>query len=267
MQRCLTLLSDFGLQDASVAIAKGVLMQQAPDMSIVDISHSVVPFHLQQASYLLLAAYDAFPPGSVHVLLFDIFSEARPRLLLCEHRGHFFIAPDNGLLALAFGESGLNVWECFTMEPHHIFRDWLTQCGQLAARLAHRKPGDLGFDECAIKVAPRHWMPKFDGDTVECHVMHIDQYENVVVNLSRGQFMEFSRGRPFRIQLMRDEQIAQLSLHFNAVAHGQKLCRFNGAGFLEIAINHGTAARLFGLKMYTEKQLMYNHIKIHFGQP
>lgn len=264
---CVTLLSDFGLQDASVAIAKGIIMQSIPDVPLIDISHSVAPFHLQQAAYLLLAAYDAFPKKTVHVLLFDIFSEAQPRLLLCEHNGHFFLSPDNGLLPLAFGEANLKVWQCFEMLPSHVFRHWLHHCGHIAHKLTRIEPGNLGFEECSTKVAPRHWLPKFDGDTVECHVMHIDQYENVVVNLNRCQFDEYGQGRPFHIQLLRDEQIGQLSTHFNTVAHGQKLCRFNATGYLEIAINRGSAARLFGLKMYTEKQLMYNHIKIHFGLP
>ena len=99
---CITLMSDFGLQDASVASAKGILMQYAPAIPIVDISHLIEPYHLQQAAYILASAYRNFPEGTCHVLLFDVFAEKDPRLLLCEKDGHYFLAPDNGILALAF---------------------------------------------------------------------------------------------------------------------------------------------------------------------
>ena len=82
---CITLLSDFGLADASVASAKGILIQHKPLANIIDISHQVEPFHLQQAAYLLLAAYSNFPKGTCHVLLFDIFSDNTPTMLLCEN--------------------------------------------------------------------------------------------------------------------------------------------------------------------------------------
>ena len=101
-------------------------------------------------------------------------------------------------------------------------------------------------------------------NTVECHVVHIDRYENVVINLTRQQFDEIGQGRPFRIQFMRDEEIKQLSTHFNNVSEGQKLCRFNATGFMEIGINRGKAASLFGFKLFREGHFIYNTIKINF---
>lgn len=261
---CLTLLSDFGLQDASVAIAKGVLMQHVPDRQIVDISHLVETFNIQQAAYLLLSAYRNFPQGSCHVLLFDVFSEPSPRLLLCEFEGHYFIAPDNGILSLAFGESPQNVWKCFTLEAPGVFSDWLRECGKIAAQLQTHAPADLQLQTCELKVAPKHWQPKMDENTAECHVVHIDRYENVVLNMTREQFERVGRGRPFRILFMRDE-LSQISTHFYNVAEGQKLCRFNATGFLEICINRGKAASLFGFKLYREKHFIYNTIKIFFS--
>jgi S-adenosylmethionine hydrolase len=261
---CITLLSDFGLQDASVAIAKGVLMQHVPDAQIVDISHLVETFNIQQAAYLLLSAYSNFPAGSCHVLLFDVFSEPSPRLLLCEFGGHYFIAPDNGILSLAFGETPQNVWKCFTLEAPGLFSDWLRECGKIAAQLRTHAPADLQLENCELKVAPKHWQPKMDENSAECHVVHIDRYENVVLNITREQFDRVGQGRPFRILFMRDE-LSQLSTHFYNVAEGQKLCRFNATGFLEICINRGKAASLFGFKLYREKHFIYNTIKIFFS--
>ncbi len=261
----ITLLSDFGPQDASVAIAKGILMQHVPGVPIVDISHLVETFNIQQAAYLLLSAYHNFPKGTCHVLLFDVFSESRPRLLLCEHEGHYLLAPDNGVLSLAFGDKLSNVWHCYELGLNGTFEDWLQSIGRVAAQLQTYAPGDLQFRGCELKVALQHWQPIVIGDTAECHVIHIDRYENVVINMTRQQFDEIGQGRPFRIRFMRDEELTQLSTHFYNVNEGQKLCRFNATGFLEICINRGKAASLFGFKLHREKHFIYNTIKVYFG--
>lgn len=262
---CVTLLSDFGLQDASVASAKGILMQHLPGVPQVDISHLVEPFQLQQAAYLLQSAYRNFPAGTCHLLLFDIFSEAHPRLLLCSHAGQYFFAPDNGLLSLAFPCQPEQVWVCYEMDKNGFLGDWIHAAGRMMAQLAQQPPEGLGLKPCELKVAPKHWRPNVIGDIIECHVIHIDRYENVVVNLTREMFEEHGRGRPFRIRFMRDEELTQVSNHFYSVREGQQMCRFNSAGFLEIGISKGKAASLFGLKMVREKHVMYNTIKIFFG--
>jgi hypothetical protein len=261
----ITLLSDFGPQDASVAIAKGVLMQHVPDVPLVDISHLVETFNIQQAAYLLLAAYPNFPKGTVHVLLFDIFNEAQPRLLLCQHDGQYLLAPDNGILSLAFGDAPQYVWQVCQLNSQGQFSDWMREIGRVAAQLQTHAAEDLQLPHAALKVAPHHWQPVINGDSVECHVIHIDHFENVVINLTRKQFEEIGRSRPFRIQFMRDEELTHISSHVYDVGEGQKLCRFNATGFLEICINRGKAASLFGFKLHREKHFIYNTIKIYFG--
>jgi S-adenosylmethionine hydrolase len=260
-----TLLSDFGAQDAFVAIAKGILMQHVPGVPIVDISHMVEPFNLQQAAYLLSASFRHFPQGSCHVLLLDVFSAARPRLLLREQEGQYLLAPDNGVLSLAFGEDMDAVWECCVMEQEVQFTEWLSEVGKVVAQLQTHAPADLQLAAATLKAAPRHVKPVESGNALECHVLHIDRYENVVTNLTRAQFDSFGAGRPFRIQFMRNEELNEISQNYQHVPEGEKLCRFNDAGFLEICVNRGKAASLFGLKPRREKDFFYNTIKILFG--
>lgn len=261
---CITLLSDFGLQDASLAAAKGILMQHVPDAQIIDISHLVEPYHLQQAAYLLLASYQYFPPGTCHVLLFDVFSEKNPRLLFCKKDGHYFLAPDNGLLALAFGQTLDKVWKCYELTDPCIFKDWLHEAGRILQRFFRDGEEQMNLPPCELKNAPKHLQPMVDADTVECHVIHIDRYENVVVNITREEFERIGRGRSFRIRFMRDEEITDLSYNYYNVREGEKLCRFNATGFLEIAINRGKAASLFGFRLNREHHLIYSTIKIYF---
>lgn len=260
----ITLLSDFGLQDASVASAKGLLMQQVPDVLITDISHMIEPFHVQQAAYLLNAAFRAFPAGSFHMVLCDIFSNAEPRMLLCLKDDHYFIAPDNGILSLAFNESYDSAW--VITEPGNSGR--LTDILNAAANAinAISKNGSispLALQQATISERMVQWQPKRTGNTIECHVIHIDRFENVVINITRQQFEAMGSNRKFRIQFARNT-INNISNSYSDVPHDEMLCRFNSTGYLEIAINRGKAASLLGLKLSKEEHLIYSTIKIVF---
>lgn len=261
---CITLLTDFGLQDASVASAKGILLQHNTNSPIVDISHTSEPFHLQQAAYLLAAAYPSFARGTCHVILFDVMSDENPHLVLCQKGGQYFLAPDNGILALAFPGGLENVWQCYELKEPHTFKDWIHAVAGFVAKLQTKTPSELKLPRCALKIAPQQWQLKVDSSTVECHVIYIDRFENVVINITREQFDEIGNGRPFRIQFMRDEEIAELTPYYASVKESEKLCRFNSAGYLEIAINRGRAASLFGFKLHKEHHMIYHTIKIFF---
>lgn len=262
---CVTLLSDFGLNDPSVAVAKAIIGKHVPSTSIADISHSLEPSLTHQAAYFLLSSYRAFPAGSCHVVMFNVFSERNPRLLLCEHKGHFFLAPDNGVLSLAFGENLDKVWQVYTLEDAFGFKDWLDECGKLLAALQTKSATELGLQKTTLKTAPKKWQPVHTGDSVECHVIHIDRFNNVVVSLTQHEFERFRGGRDFKIKFSRTESVTKLSSHYSSVPSGEKLCRFNSAGFLEICINGNGAAKLFGLKVLAAESIVYNTIKIEFS--
>ncbi|MCD6064126.1 MAG: salL 2 [Flavipsychrobacter sp.] len=258
-----SLLSDFGLQDASVASIKAILAR-IPGVNVIDISHLLEPFYLQQAAYLLSSSYSHFPERTCHLIFFDTFYEAVPTLVLLEKNNHYFLAPDNGILPLAFGREPGIVWKCFELDASKNFKDWVVAASETVQKLQISPPADIGLANHELKNSPQPILPKIDGNTVECHVIHIDRFENVVLNITEDQFLKISRNRPFRIQFMRDDEISKIETRYNAVREGEKLCRFNSAGYLEIAINRGNAASLLGLKLSREQHVMYNTIKIVF---
>jgi S-adenosylmethionine hydrolase len=77
----------------------------------------------------------------------------------------------------------------------------------------------------------------------------------VIVNITREEFEEQRRGRSFKIVFKRDEVIDKISESYADVNEGEKLALFNSASYLEIAINKGNAAGLFGLQGYSEKSV------------
>ncbi len=92
-------------------------------------------------------------------------------------------------------------------------------------------------------------------------IIHIDHFQNVVINLTRRQFDELCNGKPFSLQFTQVEEINEINNSYGEVREGYKLCRFNSNGYMEICINRGSAASLFGLRLGSR----HNNIKLIFG--
>ena len=244
----IALLSDLGLQDASVAIARGILMQYPHGLDMADVTHDVTPFNTRQAAYLLGSAYRNFPTGTYHVLLFDIFFEKNPSLLLSEHDGHFFLYSDNGTIPIAIAQEPANTWQCTKLKSGETFIDWLHAIGKTITGLQTNKIDRAELPAYLLKTEAPPAI-NADAEIIECEVIHIDQYENVVTSITRKQFDKVGRGRQFRLQFMRVEEINEVSTNYNDARTGYKLCRFNSNDYLEICINRGKAASLFGLRL------------------
>ena len=116
--------------------------------------------------------------------------------------------------------------------------------------------------------------PLLGDNWIEGQIIFIDNFENVVVNITQEQFEQQRKGRRFKIVFKRDEIIERISGSYADVVQGEKLVLFNSAGYMEIAINKGNAAGLFGLKGYTGKdpqvtsmmqnRLFYQTVKVYF---
>ncbi len=231
-----------------------------PEASVVDISHDVAWYDLRQASYLLLSSYKNFPAGAIHIVAVDVLAGSPPRMLLAEKDGYWFLAPDNGLLPLAFDGEISNTRLCAGFAPPVVFRQWYEKLGEVAGAIL---AGDVArFGAYVVKNAPRIVQPKLIGTGIECNILYVDHYENVVLDITKTQFEDFVQRRPFKIRLLRARDITVVSNNYNDVPPGEPLCRFNGAGFLEIAVNRSSAAASLGLDREMPGDTRYRTIKI-----
>jgi S-adenosylmethionine hydrolase len=110
--------------------------------------------------------------------------------------------------------------------------------------------------------------PLLGDNYIEGQIIFIDKFENVIVNITRDEFEAQRRGRGFRIVFKRNEIIDKISESYADVPQGEKLALFNSANYLEIAINKGNAAGLFGLQDFTDQALQhhlyYQTVKVYF---
>jgi len=271
----LTLTSDIGQQDYLVAAVKAQLLQTNAEFRIIDVSHTISPFNYPQAAYICRNAFKNFPDYTYHIILVNLFEKKPEQLLLAFHNNHYFLCADNGLLTMILEEKPEMVIGIPLEKNKEKNTIYCTEImGQVVDRLAKGESiQNIGVADVNY-IEKNHLRPLLDNNWIEGQIIFIDNFENVIVNVTRDQFEEQRKGRSFRIVFKRDEVIERISETYADVAQGEKLALFNSAGYLEIAINKGNAAGLFGLKGFSEKasrqegiiqsQLFYQTVRIYF---
>lgn len=271
----LTLTSDIGHQDYLVGAVKAQLFQINQGFNIVDISHNISPFNYPQAAYICRSAIKSFPEFSYHIILINLFEKKPEQLLLAFHNNQYLLCADNGLLNMILEEKpemviGIPLDKLAIKNTLYCASVMGNVVNQLIQGESVKNIGipDVSYQE------KNHLRPLLDNNWIEGQIIFIDNFENVIVNITRDQFEEQRKGRSFRIVFKRDEVIDRVSETYADVNEGEKLALFNSAGYLEIAINKGNAAGLFGLKGFSEKstqvsgimqtQLFYQTVRVYF---
>ena len=272
----LTLTSDIGQHDFLAGAVKGQLLQANNGFTIVDITHQLSPFNYPQAAYVCRNAIKNFPAGTFHLIFVNLFDERPEHLLLAEHNGYYIACADNGLLTMILEELPQKVVALAldkTTQKNTLY------CTAIFAKAINELQNgktieEVGDDAVSIHVK-NALRPMLGNNWIEGQIIFIDNFENVIVNITKEEFETQRKGRSFKIVFKRDEMIERISDTYADVQEGEKLAMFNSAGYLEIAINKGNAAGLFGLQGFSEKQqqsqaqyqnnrLFYQTVKVYF---
>ncbi len=273
----LTLTSDIGEQDFLAGAMKGQLLQSINGLNIVDITHSLSPFNYPQAAYVCRNAIRNFAPGTFHLILVNIFDEKPEHLLMAEHNGQYIGCADNGLLTMILEEVPQKV---VALPLGKLNQKNTLYCVSVFGKAINEIISGKTLDEtgdATVSIRVKNPLkPMLGNNWIEGQIIFIDNFENVIVNINKEDFEEQRKGRSFTIVFKRDEVIDKISETYADVSEGEKLALFNAAGYLEIAINKGNAAGLFGLQGFSEKQnqhaqqqfinnrLFYQTVKVFF---
>ncbi|MCB0656765.1 MAG: SAM-dependent chlorinase/fluorinase [Saprospiraceae bacterium] len=246
MNRVVTLTTDLGNQDYYVGMVKGAILTASSQMQLVDITHEIPSFDIVQGAYILRNVYNHFPPGTVHLISVNNNYNVQNVYILFERDGYFFVGPNNGLFSLVFERL-----------PDQVFELKGTRGGAFPVRdifakvIRHLDRGDtlneIG-DPATNLVMRMNLQPVVTRSHIRGSVIHVDKFDNVVLNITRDVFERARKGRDFALFFKRFEPITSISEHYFDVPVGETLCVINSADHLEIAINMGKAASLLGLK-------------------
>lgn len=244
----ITLTSDFGLSDYYVGVIKGAMLCQNPTLNIVDISHNVKTYDIVQGSFIIKNAYQAFPKGTIHVVSVNNFINTKKCFIAIKHRGYYFIGPDNGLFSLVFEDKPKEIYRLNNFEDYRHFplKDiYANAVGHITAGKPFKEIGKKAFN-----IQERITLqPVVSKSQIRGSVIHIDNYENVIVNIPYVLFEQVARKRKFELFFKRYDPITQICTHYGEVPVGETLCLFNSTGYLEISVNLGKAASLHSLKI------------------
>jgi S-adenosylmethionine hydrolase len=257
MSRLITLTTDFGEQDWFVGVMKGVILSLRPRARIVDITHAIAPGDIQAGAFALAAAFKFFPPDTVHVAVVDP-GVGGERAAIAIESGHYqFVGPNNGLLSWAVAQAGrvrtvrrLTNPKYFLAEVSRTFhgRDvfapvaaYLSNGGSMA-RLGPPLPG---FEQLPWP-SPLQQSGSWSG-----LVVYVDRFGNAITNLSEA-LLRSQAGTVMQVRLPGRRQPISIARFYQEVRAGRPVAVVGSTGFLEIAINGGSAAQRLRLKSGTE---------------
>lgn len=100
-------MTDFGTANDAVAICKAVIAGIAPDVRIMDITHQVTPFQIEEAARFLAGVTPYYPSGTVFLIVVDPgVGTSRKAIIAKSKKGQYFVAPDNGVLTPVLDRDG-----------------------------------------------------------------------------------------------------------------------------------------------------------------
>ncbi|MEP0134384.1 MAG: SAM-dependent chlorinase/fluorinase [Eudoraea sp.] len=262
----ITLTTDFGYKDHFVGALKGTIYKELSDAKIVDITHTVSPFNIQECAYILKNSYKAFPEGTIHIVGVDSEPTIENQHIAVLVDNHYFISANNGVISLITSEiepekvveinipnpvnGSFPVLDIFVKVACHIVRGGkLEVVGKSFEDLKELK-----------EFAPRLTN---EGKTIVGSVIYIDNYGNVITNIQKSLFEAYRNGRKFEINA-RNRKINQIQNRYSDIINfdlgknqrkgpGDLLALFNSANYLELAIYKsdlntvGGASTLLGL--------------------
>jgi len=246
----ITLTTDFGARDWFVGAMKGVLLGIQPKATIVDLAHDIPGGNIRSAAFSLLAGCSFFPKGTVHLAVVDPGVGGPRQAIAVETTRHFFVGPDNGVLSFALEREIIK--SIVQLQNDDFFLKAISRTfhgrdifAPVAAHLSKGVPIEkLGtaLDKYEKLDWPRAQVRQ---DQVKGEVVYVDRFGNLITNISEEHLRHFD-DKPCEV-FSGSKRLCPIAPFYGAVAVGRPLAVTGSTGFLEIAINGGSAAERFQL--------------------
>ncbi|WP_431158017.1 SAM hydrolase/SAM-dependent halogenase family protein [Winogradskyella poriferorum] len=273
----ITLTTDFGEKDHFAGAIKGAIYSELSDTRIVDISHSVSPFNISEAAYIILNAYSSFPKGTIHIIGIDSELSPENKHIAIKLDDHYFICANNGIMSMICSEIApekiveINIHD--KIETNFPVLDIFVK---VACHIA--RGGTLEVIGKVINnIKPIKNLVPFVNDEknqIIGSVIYIDNYGNVVTNIKRKFFEGVQKTRSYEISA-RNHKFNKIYSKYSDIVNfeieeskrndeGKGMVVFNSSDYLEIAVYKsncstvGSASTLMGLKTMDTVTINFN---------
>lgn len=252
---CVSLLTDYGLEDGFVAACHGVIAGLCPDIRIIDITHLVPPGDIRRGAALLSQTVPYLPTG-VHVAVVDPGVGTTRRAVAVTAGGRTFVGPDNGVLSWSLAEhddvrayelTNTELW----LEPLSMTFHGRDVFAPVAAHIAAgHDAASVGrpIDPGELVMLPRPTRQVRAG-TAEGEVLTVDRFGNVQLSVTGTDLhgLGASPGAALSVVLGRRTITVPFGETFASVPPGELIAYTDAAGYVALAVNAGNAAQRLGL--------------------
>ncbi len=250
-------MTDFGTANDAVAICKAVMLGIVPDVRIMDITHQVTPFSIEEASRFLAGVSPYYPSGTVFLAVIDPgVGTSRKAIIVKTKKGQYFDLPDNGLITPVADRDGVEgiheitnpAWmigekvsstfhgrDIFSPSAAHLAagEDW-TQAGREVKGLVRLNPVVATIDTKGIT-----------GEVIGLD----DPYGSLITNVQGDDFKKlgYALGDRVTVQIDKKPYTFPYTRTFMDVAVGQPLLYIDSRGRVGFALNERDFSKTYNI--------------------
>jgi len=240
-------MSDFGTANDAVAICKAVILGIVPDVRIMDITHQVTPYSIEEGARFLAAVTPYYPPGTIFLAVVDPgVGTSRKAVIVKSKKGQLFVLPDNGLITPVADRDGIegareitNLGWMIGDNVSSTFhgRDVFSPA---AAHLAAGEDWTLAGGEVRqlVRLSPR--VPTIDNSGITGSVVGLDDpFGSLITDISANDFKNLGYMLGDKVTLKIDKGFYTISFvkTFMDVPVGDPLLYIDSRGRLGVALN------------------------------
>jgi hypothetical protein len=251
-------MTDFGTANDAVAICKAVMLGIAPAARIMDITHQVTPYQIEEGSRFLEAVSPYYPAGTVFVAVIDPgVGTSRKAIIVKSKKGQYFVLPDNGLVTPVIERDGLASAREITNPSWMIQsaisstfhgRDIFSPAG---AHLAAGWDFNLVGPEVPqlVRLTPKTSTSTDKG--IAGDIIGLDDpFGSLVTDIPGEEFKKlgYNLGDKFRVEINRKPVTLPYAKTFMDVPVGDVLLFIDSRDRVSIAINQGNYSKKFNIE-------------------
>ena len=251
-------MTDFGTANDAVAICKAVIAGIAPDARIVDITHQVTPFQIEEASRFLYGVTPYYPAGTVFLAVVDPgVGTSRKAVIVKTKKNQLFVLPDNGLITPVVDRDGLAGAREITNQ------NWMIQAAvsstfhgrdifsPAAAHLAEGWDYTIAGPEVPqlVRLTPK--TASIDSKGIAGEIIGLDDpFGSLISDISKEDFenLGYTLGDKVTLQLNKKPVTLPYAKTFMDVRVGEPLLYIDSRGRVAIALNQGSYSKKFGIE-------------------
>ena len=251
-------MTDFGAANDAVAICRAVMVGIAPQARIMDITHQVTPYSIEEASRFLAAVSPYYPAGTVFVAVIDPgVGTSRKAIIVKSKKGQYFVLPDNGLITPVLDRDGLESAREIT-NPNWMIQAPISSTfhgrdifSPAAAHLAAGWEFNLVGPEVPqlVRLTPKTSITTDKGIAGDIIALD-DPFGSLVSDISGEDFksLGYSLGDKVRLEINKKPVTLPYVKTFMDVTVGDSLLFIDSRDRVSISVNQGNYSKKFSVE-------------------